>query len=142
VARVDKSIVVDVPIEKAYDQWTTFEDFPHFMDGVVEVKRIDGELLSWVTGREGRRRKSQVRIVRRVLNKVLAWESESEDGNNGTVVFRSVAPEKTEVQLHLEYVAGNVREQLGAARGAVQRRIEGNLQRFKDYVEARRDTAS
>jgi uncharacterized membrane protein len=72
-----------------------------------------------------------------VLNRVLAWESESEDGNNGTVVFRSVAEEQTEVQLHLDYAAGNVREQLGDARGDVQRRIEGNLKRFKEFVEAR-----
>jgi uncharacterized membrane protein len=141
VARVDKTIVVDVPIQKAYDQWTAFEDFPNFMDGVVEVKRIDDDELRWVTRQGNRRSESRVRIVRRVLNRILAWESESNDGNSGAVLFRSVEPEKTEVQLHLEYVAGDVREQLGDARDAVQRRVETNLRRFKDFVEARRDIA-
>jgi uncharacterized membrane protein len=107
------------------------------MEGVEEVRRVDNELLSWVTTLAGERHESQVRIVRRVANKVLAWESESDDGNNGTVVFRAVGTEKTEVQLHLDYGAGNVREQLGDTRGVVSRRIDGNLRRFKDFVEAR-----
>jgi uncharacterized membrane protein len=137
VARVDKTIEVNVPLGTAFSQWTAFEDFPHFMEGVEQVRRLDDDLLSWVTTLGGERHESQVRIVRRVPNKVLAWESESEDGNNGTVVFRAVGTEKTEVQLHLDYAADNVRDQLGDSRGVVSRRIDGNLSRFKDFVEAK-----
>ena len=137
MARVDKTIEVNVPLGAAYGQWIAFEDYPHFMEGVEQVRCLDGDLLSWVTTVAGERHESQVRIVRRVANKVLAWESQSEDGNNGTVVFRAVGNEKTEVQLHLDYAGANVRDQLGDSRGVVSRRIDSNLKRFKDFVEAK-----
>src|SRR5438034_5626994 len=40
-------VEVDVPVSTAYNQWTQFERFPEFMDGVDEVRQLDDTLLHW-----------------------------------------------------------------------------------------------
>jgi uncharacterized membrane protein len=44
---MEKSIVVDAPIRQVYNQWTQFEEFPLFMEGVDEVRQLDDKRLHW-----------------------------------------------------------------------------------------------
>ena len=135
--RIDKSIEAAVPVSVAYNQWTQFEDFPRFMEGVVEVRQLDEGRLFWVAEVGGSRKEWYARIQRQVPDKVLSWESESGAVNSGTVIFKPLAEDRTEVELHMEYDPEDFKEQVGGALGFVSRRVEGDLKRFKEFVEER-----
>src|ERR687896_456595 len=99
--RVDKSIEVNVPLTTAYNQWTQFEEFPRFMEGVKEVQQLGDERLHWVAEIGGERKEWYARITRQVPDEVLAWESEGGAVNSGIVSFRPSERSKTEVMLHM-----------------------------------------
>ena len=46
--KIQKSIEVDRPIRSVYNQWTQFEEFPRFMEGVKQVKQLDDKRLHWL----------------------------------------------------------------------------------------------
>ena len=137
MAKVDKTIEVNVPLQTAYNQWTQFEEFPEFMEGAQEVRQLEDERLFWAAEVGGERKEWYARITRQVPDEVIAWESEGGVVNHGTVVFRQKGSEKTEVELHLEYEPEDFKEQLGDLLGVVSRRVEGDLKRFKEFMEDR-----
>src|SRR5918999_540672 len=101
--RVDKSIEVNVPLTTAYNQWTQFEEFPRFMEGVKEVQQLGDERLHWVAEIGGERKEWYARITRQVPDEVLAWESEGGTLNSGTVIFKPIDVDTTEIELHIDY---------------------------------------
>src|SRR5262245_40861041 len=127
--RVEKSLTVDVPLSTAYNQWTQFEEFPRFMEGIKEVEQLDDARLFWVADINGERKEWYARITRQVPDEVLAWESEGGVLNNGTIVFKPVEDGKTELEVHMDYEAEGLKEQAGGALGVVSRRVEGDLKR-------------
>jgi uncharacterized membrane protein len=135
--RVEKKIELDVPVSTAYNQWTQFESFPHFMEGVKKVEQLSDERLHWIAEVGGREKDWNARITRQVPDEVLAWTSEGGATNNGTVIFRSLEPARSEVELHLEFVLEDIPEQAGGALGFVSRRVEADLKRFKEFIESR-----
>ena len=54
MATVQKSIDVKVPVHTAYNQWTQFEEFPRFMEGVVRLTKLHGS-LDWFFDKDERR---------------------------------------------------------------------------------------
>jgi uncharacterized membrane protein len=137
VARIDKTIEVEVPVRTAYNQWTQFEEFPRFMEGVQEVRQLADERLFWAAEISGQRKEWYARITRQVPDEVLAWESEGGTANGGTVIFRPKDAGKTEIELHMDYQPEDFKEQVGDTLGFVSRRVEGDLKRFKEFIEAR-----
>jgi uncharacterized membrane protein len=137
MAKVDSKIKVDVPLETAYNQWTQFEEFPRFMEGVQEVQQLSDERLFWVAELGGERKEWYARILRQVPNEVLAWESEGGVINSGTVIFHRDEPGKTEIELHMEYEPDDFKEKAGGALGFVSRKINADMKRFKEFIEAR-----
>jgi uncharacterized membrane protein len=137
VARVDKEIEVEVPLSTAYNQWTQFEEFPRFMEGVKEVTQLEDERLHWSAEVKGETKDWYARITRQVPDEVLAWESEGGYVNNGTIIFKPISDSVTEIELHMEYDPEDFKEQIGGALGFVSRRVEGDLKRFKDFIESR-----
>jgi uncharacterized membrane protein len=135
--RVEKSIQVGVPISTAYNQWTQFEQFPQFMEGVKSVEQLSDERLHWVAEVAGKQKDWTARITRQVPDEVLAWTSEGGATNNGTVIFKPGQNGSTDVELHLEFMPEDFQEQVGGALGFVSRRVEGDLKRFKDFIESR-----
>jgi hypothetical protein len=134
---VDKKIEVEVPVETVYDQWTQFEDFPQFMAGIREVHQLSEERLHWVAEVGGARKEWYARITRQVPDEVLAWESEGGATNSGTIIFRSVDPARTEIEVHLDYDPVDIKERAGGMLGVVSRRVKDDLERFKEFVEVR-----
>jgi uncharacterized membrane protein len=134
---VEKTIQVDVPVQTAYNQWTQFEQFPRFMQGVKTVAQTDDTHLHWVARVGGERKEWDAHITQQVPDRVIAWESESGAANAGMVSFRSLNPEKTEITVHMEYAPHGLVEQVGGALGVASGRIEGDLKRFKEFIEAR-----
>ncbi len=137
MAKVEKSIELDVPVNTAYNQWTQFEEFPRFMEGVQEVRQLDDSRLFWAAEVGGERKEWYARITRQVPDEVIAWESEGGTPNSGMVSFRPADDGKTEVKVLMEYEPEDLKEQIGDALGVVSRRVEGDLKRFKEFIESR-----
>ena len=135
--RVEKSLQVDVPVSKAYDQWTRFEDFPQFMGGVTEVRRLDDRRLHWVAEIAGVRREWDAAVLERLPDQRIAWAATGGATNAGAVRFEPAGVDSTIVHLSMEYEPEGVVEQVGDKLGIVERQVKSDLQRFKSLVEDR-----
>jgi uncharacterized membrane protein len=137
VANHMTSIEVEQPLRTVYDQWTQFESFPSFMEGVESVRQLDDRSSHWVVEVGGVRREFDAVIEDRVPDQRIAWHSVDEPVQAGVVTFQPVAPETTRVSLMLDFEPSGLAETVGESLGLVQRRVEGDLARFKDFVEDR-----
>ena len=137
MATVKESIDVDVPVSTAYNQWTQFEEFPKFMEGVDSVKHIDDTHLKWIAEVGGKRREWQAEIVEQVPDRKIAWRSLDENGPNGIVEFEQLGEDKTLVTVEMAYDAEGLTEQLGSAIGMDSRQVKRDLERFKELIESR-----
>jgi hypothetical protein len=133
--KVEKSIQVDVPVGTAYNQWTQFEDFPHFMGGVKEVRQLDDRRLHWVAEIAGVRRDWEASILEQVPDQKIAWAATAGATNAGAVRFQPAGPGSTTVYLSLEYEPEGVVEQVGDKLGIVERQVTSDLERFKRLIE-------
>ena len=134
---IESSIEVAVPASVAYNQWTQFEEFPQFMDGVEEVRQLDDTRLHWVASVGGRRAEWDAKILEQHPDRQISWISEDGKQNRGTVTFESLGDDRTLVHLSLGYQAEGFVEAVGSAAGLDRRRIEGDLARFKELIEGR-----
>ena len=103
VAEIERSIEVSVPVRTAYDQWTQFEEFPRFMEGVEEVRQLDDSTLHWKVAIAGVTREWQATIVEQVPDRRVAWTSVEGTHNAGQVSFEPVGPGGTRVTLRLDF---------------------------------------
>lgn len=134
---VQKTIDVRVPLQMAYNQWTQFESFPQFMQGVEEVKQLDDKRVHWRASIWGKKEEWDAEITEQVPDMRIAWRATTGAENGGVVTFHHITPTLTRVSLQMDYQAGSVVEKAGDALGIVTRRVEGDLQRFKDFIESR-----
>jgi hypothetical protein len=132
---VERSIQVDVPVNQAYNQWTQFEDFPHFMGGVKEVRQLDDRRLHWVAEIAGVRREWDASILEQEPDRKVAWAATSGATNAGAVRFEAAGPSSTIVYLSLEYEPEGAVEQVGDKLGIVERQVNADLKRFKELIE-------
>jgi uncharacterized membrane protein len=137
MAELEKSIEVEAPIREVYNQWTQFEDFPRFMDGVLEVRQIDDQHLYWRARVGGVEREWHAQIVDQVPDERIAWRGLTGVAPSGAVLFRPLPDGRTEVTLRVTYEAEGVTENVGDALGFVSRRVQGDLERFRDFMEER-----
>jgi uncharacterized membrane protein len=132
-----KSIVVDRPLSTVYNQWTQFEDFPHFMEGVESVTQLDDKRLHWVAEIAGARREWDAEIVDQIPDQRIAWRSLDGTPNAGVVTFEPEGAGSTRVYLDLDVEPDGLIEQIGDKLGFVNKQAEGDLKRFKEFIEAR-----
>src|SRR3989442_14634393 len=137
MATVEKSLDVEVPVRTAYNQWTQFEEFPRVMEGIEGVRQLDDARLHWVGKIAGKQKEWDARIVEQTPDQRVAWKSEAEEENAGVVSFHKLDTNKTRVTLQMEYKPEGIVESAGSALGVVSRRVDGDLRRFKDFIEAR-----
>lgn len=138
MSTIEKTVTVDVPVRTAYDQWTQFETFPQFMEGVEEVRQLDDKHLHWKARIAGVEREWDAEIVDQTPDERITWRATDGTQNVGTVSF---APEDmgagTRVTLRMEFEPEGIVEKAGDALNVVDRRTEGDLQRFKQFIESR-----
>ena len=134
---IDESIEVNVPVSTAYNQWTQFEDFPLFMEGVDHVQQLDDTRLHWVSTIGGQTAEWDAKILEQHPDKQISWISEDGKKTRGTVTFDPVGDNKARIQLSMSYQAQGPTELLGSAAGLDARRVRGDLDRFKELVESR-----
>ena len=136
---IEKSIEVDVPVPVAYNQWTQFEEFPQFMEGVEEVRQLDAKRLHWKASILGVTREWDAEIVDQTPDQQIAWRAVGGTQNDGVVMFLAdpMNTTRTRVRLRLEFEPEGVVEKAGDALHVVERRVQGDLERFKEFIESR-----
>ena len=137
MSRIERSIEVKVPTRVAYNQWTQFEDFPKFMEGVERVVQEDDRFLRWTATIAGQRREWTAEIVDQTPDVRIAWTSIDGAANAGAVMFVPIGAEQTRVTLAMEVEPGDPAESIGVALGFLDRQVTGDLERFKDFMESR-----
>jgi uncharacterized membrane protein len=133
---IDESIEVNVPVSTAYNQWTQFEDFPLFMEGVDHVQQLDDTRLHWAATVAGKKNEWDAKILEQHADKQISWISEDGKKTRGTVSFEPVGEKKTLVRLSMSYQADPL-EAVGSVAGLDSRRIKADLGRFKELIESR-----
>ena len=134
---IEKSIEINVPVRAAYNQWTQFEEFPRFMEGVKQVKQIDDKHLHWKADIGGKEKEWNAEITEQVPDQRIAWTSREGALNGGVVTFHRLTDSNSKIMLQLEYDPKGFIENVGDAVGIVTQRVQGDLERFKAYIETR-----
>jgi uncharacterized membrane protein len=134
---IEQSIEVDVPAKTAYNQWTQFEEFPKFMEGVKAVQQLDAKRLHWRAEIAGKEKEWDAEITEQIPDERIAWRSRSGAPNGGVVTFHVLSPTRSKVMLQMEYDPETFIEKAGDAVGIVSQRVTGDLERFKDFIESR-----
>jgi uncharacterized membrane protein len=137
MSRIEESTVVDVPLRTAYDQWTQFESFPQFMEGVTMVVQRDDKHLDWAANVAGQEKTWTAEIVDQTPGTRIAWKSVDGAENAGAVRFQALGPAKTRIHLTIDAEPESPVEKAGDALGFLQRRVKGDLERFKSFIEHR-----
>lgn len=135
--RVEKAIEVAKPVRTVYNQWTQFESFPQFMQGVERVEQKDDKRLHWVAEIGMADREWDAEIVEQTPDQVIAWKATGDTTNDGRVTFQELSPERTRVSVVFEYDPEGFVEKAGDKLGLVDKRVEGDLERFKSFIEER-----
>jgi hypothetical protein len=136
VSTVRQSVEVAVPVRTAYDQWTQFEEFPRFMEGVESVRQLDDTHLRWIADVAGHRAEWDAEITEQIPDARIAWTSIGGRETAGLVMFEALDDDRTLVTVDFEYETDGVAETIGSALGIDDRRVKADLERFRDIVEA------
>ena len=137
MSTIERSIDVHVPVHTAYDQWTQFETFPEFMEGVEDIRQIDDVRTHWRTNIAGVRREFDAEITEQRPDERVAWKSTEGEKQAGVVTFHRLDEENTRIMLQLEFHPEGALEKAGDALGVVSHRVKGDLERFKTFIEER-----
>jgi len=137
MATIEQSVEVGQPLRTVYNQWTQFEEFPRFMEGVEEVRQLDDTHLHWTAEIGGQRREWDAEITEQKPDERIAWRSRDGAENAGVVTFHRIDDASTKVMLQLEFDPEGVVEQVADKLGVIERRAAGDLERFREYIEAR-----
>jgi len=137
MSTVTESVDVDVTITTAYDQWTQFESFPQFMDGVEEIRQIDDTHNHWVIKVAGVTREFDATIIEQHPEERIAWRADDGPNHAGVVTFHRLDDNKTRVTAQLDIDPEGFVENVADKAGILDRRIKGDMKRFKEFIESR-----
>jgi uncharacterized membrane protein len=136
VSVIQETIEVDVPVRVAYNQWTQFEDFPRFMDGVEEVRQITDESLEWRAEIGGQTRTWATRISEQHPDRKIAWVAVEGEKLEGAVEFEALGETSTRVVLTMSFEPDDALEKAADMLKVVEGRVKGDLERFKRFIES------
>ncbi len=134
---IEESIEIAVPVSTAYNQWTQFESFPQFMEGIERVEQKGDTRLHWVAKIGGDKREWDAEITEQHPDSRVAWKALEQDGPNGVVSFHKLDDSRTKVMVQMEYDPEGVKESVGSVIGLDSRRVQNDLESFKDFIESR-----
>jgi uncharacterized membrane protein len=137
MASIQESIDIRAPVRTVYNQWTQFETFPQFMEGVKSVTQLDDTHLRWVAEAGGQEHEWTAEITEQRPDERVAWKAIEGHGNAGVVTFHRLGENETRATVQMEHETEGMMEALGTALGADSRRVQGDLERFKELVESR-----
>jgi uncharacterized membrane protein len=134
---ITESVDVDVPVGTAYNQWTQFESFPKFMEGVERIDQLSPTKTHWVTRIAGVQREFDAEITEQHPDERVAWVTQNGTHQAGVVTFHRISDTTTRVTLQLDHDPQGLLEKAGEALGIIKRRIKGDLANFKTFIESR-----
>jgi uncharacterized membrane protein len=135
---VQESIDVEVPVRTAYNQWTQFESFPEFMDGVVSITQLDDTRNHWVTKVGGVTREFDTEITEQHPDERVAWKSVGGDTKHaGVVTFHRLSDTTTRLMIQIDWEPSGIVEKVGAAVNVDDHRVKADAKRFKAFIESR-----
>jgi uncharacterized membrane protein len=134
---VTQSVDVDVDVRTAYNQWTQFEEFPKFMEGVNRIEQLDDTHLRWDVEIAGVDRSFEAEITEQTPDQRVAWTSRSGSDQSGVVTFHALNDDQTRVTLQMTFDPEGIVEQVADKTGLVNMRTKGDLERFKEFIEGR-----
>ncbi|QLQ38198.1 SRPBCC family protein [Micromonospora robiginosa] len=135
VTNIVETIEVGVPVRVAYNQWTTFGDFPSFMKKVEQADNDEDEKMTWKAQVLWSHRTWESTIVRQIPDRLVHWRSKGDKGSvDGTVSFHEVGPELTRILVVLEYHPQGLFEHTGNLWRAQGRRVRLELKHFVRHV--------
>ena len=137
MSSITESIDVRVPVRTAYNQWTQFEEFPRFMEGIERVDQLDDQRLHWVAKVAGKTKEWDAKIVEQTPDQRVAWTATSGAENGGVVTFHRIDDNMTRVTVQMEIEPEDPIEKVGDAAGIPDRQVKKDLERFKDFIESR-----
>ena len=136
MSTVEESIDVKVPVRTAYNQWTQFEEFPRFMEGVEEIRQIDDTHVHWRTKIAGVEREFDTEITEQHPDERVAWRATEGTQHAGVVTFHHIDDDTTRIMLQMDTEPEGIVEQAGDKLGVLKRRVKGDLGRFKEMIES------
>jgi len=142
VTTIEKSVDVHTPVRAAYNQWTQFESFPSFMEGVDQITQQTPTRTHWRTSIAGVTREFDAEITEQHADERIAWRSVDGPRQAGVVTFHRIDDQTTRVHLQMDYEPESLTEKAGTALGVVSHRIQGDLDRFKEFIERHGETGS
>jgi uncharacterized protein (TIGR02271 family) len=143
MAATTHSIEVNAPLHAVYNQWTQFEEFPRFMEGVEQVRQEGEKRLFWKAKIGGKVKEWEAEIVDQVPDERITWQSVDGSPNSGTVTFEEIGPDRTRVTATIVYEPEGFLEKTGDALGFPSGRVQADLERFRGFIEERgRETGS
>jgi uncharacterized membrane protein len=131
------AVDVRAPVRVAYNQWTQFEEFPKFMGGVEEIRQITDDTLHWKVDISGVTREFDTVIAEQVPDQRVAWTTVDGPKHAGVVTFHKIDDDTTRVSLQMDYDPQGFLENVGDKVGFVSKRLEGDMERFKEFIEDR-----
>jgi uncharacterized membrane protein len=137
MATIEQSIEVAVPVSVAYNQWTQFEEFPSFMEGVEQVRQLDDTHLHWVVSHNGKQYEFDTEVSEQRPDERVAWTTVDGKAHSGVVTFHRLTDDRTRIMVQMEWEPEGMLETLGAALGSDDRRVKADLERFKRMIDAR-----
>lgn len=137
MSTVTESVDVEVPVSRAYNQWTQFEAFPEFMEGVRDVRQLDDTHLHWVTEIGGVKREFDATITEQHPDERVAWKSDSGPTHAGVITFHRLNDATTRVTAQMDLDPEGFAEQAADKLGVIDRRVKDDMRRFKDFIEHR-----
>ncbi len=137
MSNVTEHVDVDVPVSTAYNQWTQFEEFPRFMDGIERVQQLDDRRMHWVANFGGSTHEWDAEITEQIPDERVAWKSTSGQPNAGVITFHRIDDNTCRLMLQIDHEPDGVVDHVGDWLGFVKRRAKGDLERFKELIEGR-----
>ncbi|AOP47894.1 SRPBCC family protein [Streptomyces lydicus] len=138
MSQVEESVEVSVPVRTAYNQWTQFESFPQFMEGVERIEQAGDRLTHWVTSIGGVKREFDAKITEQIPDERVAWSTvDGEAKQAGVVTFHRIDDTTTKVMLQMVFDPEGLAENVGDKLGVVKHQVNGDLKRFKTFIENR-----
>lgn len=138
MSQIQQSVDVDVPVSVAYNQWTQFESFPHFMSGVESITQVDDTRNHWVTNIAGVKREFDTEITEQHPDERIAWRSVDGDAEHaGVVTFHRLSDTSTRVMIQIDWQPSGVAEKVGSAIKADELQVKRDAERFKKFIESR-----
>lgn len=134
---ITESVDVGVDLETAYNQWTQFETFPSFMEGVEQVEQLSDTTLHWVTKVGPVTREFDAVITEQRPDEVIAWQATNGPDFNGRVTFREIDDMHTAITAEMNIDPDGFVETVGDKSGVIEARVAGDMRRFKEFIESR-----